>query len=92
MSNDTETVKVKTTWFEALWKMAVVIGLAANFFLRSTFVSADTYNADREKTQLEIQKLTSIVQIMQEADKVNDRQDYQLQDHESRLRALEHRK
>ena len=70
--------------------------LVLNLFLKANFVSMETYKADREAYRVDKEKsdkvlneMSSLLTRMEERDKVNDRQDETLKDHEKRMREVE---
>lgn len=81
------------------WRVSTLALLVANLWLKDNFVSKleyqkdrETYRADKEKTDLTLNSIDKILTKMEERDKVNDRQDTLLRDHEERIRLLEARK
>lgn len=76
------------------YRILMVLGVAAVFWLRGTFASkddAEQLKAAIESGRMEVFKLATRLDVMIEANKVNDRQDLAIRDHEERLRRLETR-
>jgi len=63
----------------------------AVLYLQNNFVPRKTYEADRKEMLKAQSEMAQILTTMEERNKVNDRQDKQLEDHENRLRSLERR-
>ncbi len=82
-------MKDKAEW---AWRAVCFALLVANLYLKGNFVSLETYNADKAETEKTFREISTVLTTIEERDKVNDRQDHQLQDHETRIRALELRK
>lgn len=70
---------------EWIYRAIVVAGLAALAWLNSNYVT----RAEFDQTRVTIAGIERTLAIMVEQNKVNDRQDTALQDHEVRLRTLE---
>lgn len=85
MSNDTKATL--NFWIDLLFKLGTPIGLAALFFLKGTFASHDEVAAVGDR----VSRIETAIQVMVVQNKVNDRQDDQLRDHEGRIRAAEQR-
>lgn len=77
---------------EWIWRLLIMVGICGLYWLRSQFVSLAEYQTDRDGMRKSIEEITRVLAIEQERDKVNDRQDEQLKDHETRLRILENRR
>lgn len=74
------------------YRILMVIGFAAVFWLKGTFASkedAEQLKQSIESGRTEIYRLAARFEVMIEANKVNDRQDVAIRDHEERLRRLE---
>lgn len=74
-----------TKWADLLYKIGVPLGLAALFFLRSSF-------ATKPELQLVADRITALertLAVMAEQNKTNERQDGRIEDHEQRLRRIE---
>lgn len=84
-----EIMEPKKKKGELLYRCIVIAGLAANFWIRGNFVSAETYKADKAKTDETLARITTVLATDEERSRVNDRQDEQLKDHEMRIRKLE---
>lgn len=80
-----ETKESIRYWIDLLWKVGTPLGLFALFYLKSSFATHDEVaNVGRRVADVE-----SAIRVMVEQNKVNDRQDEQLRDHEGRLRVVE---
>ncbi|HYC65866.1 MAG TPA: hypothetical protein VEC14_14145 [Reyranellaceae bacterium] len=76
---------LKQHGLEWIYRVLVICGLAAIAWLNSRFAThADLQAIDRRVTAIE-----TAIRVMVETNKVNDRQDEFIKDHEQRLRALE---
>lgn len=84
-----EIVGPKKKRGELIYRSIVIAGLAANFWIRGNFVSADVYKADKAKVDETLSRIATVMATDEERSRVNDRQDEQLKDHEMRLRKLE---
>src|SRR4029079_14759817 len=87
--------------FEFAWKVAVALMLLLGIFLKTQYVSISDYKLDRDKEaarradddsdrkqmQSAIVELKTLVATMEVKNQINQRQDFILQDHESRMRA-----
>lgn len=85
---------------DILWRGFFTILLCVNFFIKTSYVSKEAYEADRKTAQekydsdrstvnMQINDIKVILTKMTEENKVNERQEDGLKDHEIRLRALE---
>lgn len=92
-----DKAKIKLEWF---LRVGGFVMLFANLWLTQHFVTVEKYETDRKEQQRETEifrhdatsnltKLSLILETMAERNKVNDRQDEAIKDHESRLRHLE---
>lgn len=74
---------------EWTWRVACLALLIADLWLKSNFVTLTDYKADKKEMDGALIHLTTLIGTMEERNKVNDRQDDTLKDHEQRLRWLE---
>ena len=83
MSNETKASL--SWWIDLVFKVGTPLGLAALFYLKSSFATHDEVAnvADR------VGKVETALRVMVEQNRVNDRQDESICDHEQRLRSLE---
>ena len=65
-------------------------GIVLLLILQAQFVSRKEFSETTEKMGIRVEAIEKILVQMAEANKVNDRQDVQLSDHERRIRDLEH--
>lgn len=65
------------------------VGVCILLLLQTQFVSRREFSESTEKFSIRIEAIEKILVQMAEANKVNDRQDALLIDHEKRLRELE---
>lgn len=72
---------------DIVYKIGTPLALAALFFLKSQFVTKEQYQKDMDR----ISQIETTLKLMAEQNRVNDRQDAQLVDHEQRIRNLERR-
>ena len=72
-------------WVELLYKIGVPLGLAAIFFLRSSFATKE----ELESVAVRISAMERALAVMAEQNLTNERQDKRIEDHEARIRALE---
>lgn len=100
-SDDEPTLKLPTKLKgDVVWRIFFTILLGLNFFIKTNFVSKADYDADRKAAQekydtdrqavnTQIYDIKNILTKMTEENKVNERQEDALKDHEVRIRALE---
>lgn len=77
---------------EWTWRAGVVVLLFINLWLKDNFVTKVQYDIDHKEATEAIRTMSTLLTTMQERDKVNDRQDLVLADHENRIRILEKRR
>ncbi len=75
-------------WFDLAYKVAVPLGIAALFFLKSSFATRPELIALGDR----IGALEGTIAVMVEQNHTNERQDKRIEDHEQRLRAVELRR
>lgn len=83
-----ETKQRVAQWVDLAYKIGVPLGLAALFFLKSNFAT----RAELQQISDRVVGIESLIAVMAEQNKTNQRQDDRIADHEQRLRALESRK
>lgn len=76
---------------DIFFKISTPLALAALFFLKSQFVTKEQYEKDRVFQQEQMHQIQVTLKLMAEQNRVNDRQDTVLADHEQRIRNLERR-
>lgn len=82
-----ETKGKITVWIDLAYKAAWPVAVLLIYLLKSEFVTQrDFKNLTDRQTQTE-----TTLKLMAEQNRVNDRQDSTLLDHEQRIRALERR-
>ena len=87
MNQDKTAIQRAYVLVDILYKVGTPCALAALFFLKSQFVTKAEYVNDMQRlTQIE-----TTLKLMAEQNRVNDRQDVILSDHEQRLRNAEKR-
>jgi hypothetical protein len=81
---------------EWLWRILCTGLLIVNLWAKTNYVSLADYKTDRDaamssqkQSDDHLNKLENLISKIQEENKVNDRQDETLKDHEARLRVLE---
>jgi hypothetical protein len=72
-------------WADLTYKIGVPLGLAALFFLKSSFAT----RAELQGMASRIDGIESAIAVMIEQNKTNERQDKRIEDHEIRLREVE---
>ncbi len=77
-----------TKWADLIYKIGVPLGLAALFFLKSSFAT----KAELEAVASQVRELQSTLAVMVEQNRTNERQDKRIEDHEQRLRLVEARR
>ncbi len=95
-----ELKRVKITLYsEWGWRIICFGLLVAGLWLKGNYVSLERYNVDQAeavKANKEINKsiadITRLIEVMQEQNKVSDRHQKIIDDHETRLRALERKR
>lgn len=75
-------------WIELIYKVGTPLGLAALFFLKTQFATKD----DLSLLAARLDRLETAVLVMTEQNKVSERQQRQIDDHEARVRLLEARR
>ncbi len=86
--------RLKTTLlrYSTLAYRAVLLGcMGAVLYLQNHYVAKEVYEADKTIILKAQQTMRELFVQMEERNKVNDRQDSTLLDHEARLRTLEKR-
>ena len=83
------TIQKAYVLVDIAYKVITPLALAALFFLKSQFVTKDQYEKDRVFQQEQMHQIQTTLKLMAEQNRVNDRQDAQLVDHEQRIRVLE---
>ncbi len=71
------------------YRMILLLCVIAGLWSQQHFVQMEVYGKDRDSIHAALDEFRLILNTMQERDKVNDRQDKQLEDHENRVRILE---
>lgn len=66
------------------------IGMVVLVLFQAQFVSRSEFNTVTDKFGTRVESIEKILVQMAEANKVNDRQDILIADHERRIRDLEH--
>lgn len=89
MSEHHDVKRWPTEKWEWIWRAGVAALLVVNLFLKSNYVDLSRYERDRSEMQAAIIDLAKAQSVASERDKVNDRQDERLSDHEARLRIIE---
>jgi len=81
---------------EWIYRGLLLVLLAANLWLQKNFVTKLDYDADRaaqakatESVKEAIVQIQTTIVLMKEENRVNDRQEKALLDHETRIRTLE---
>jgi len=72
---------------DIVYKIGTPCALAALFFLKSQFVTKAEYANDLQR----LAQIETTLKLMAEQNRVNDRQDVVIHDHEQRIRNLEKR-
>lgn len=65
------------------------VGICVLLLLQTQFVSRKEFSESYEKTTSRVEAIEKVLVQMNEANKINDRQDIELADHEARIRNLE---
>lgn len=83
-----ETKASISWWVDLVFKFGTPIGLLAIFMLKSSFATHEEVSHVAER----VGHVETALKVMVEQNRVNDRQDEALRDHEARIRAQESRK
>lgn len=86
-----ETKRRVDYWVDVIFKVGTPIGLALLFFLKASFVTATAFNVSMANVDQRLIKIETALQVMAEKNRIDFRQDAELNDHENRLRVVEHK-
>jgi hypothetical protein len=87
------TTETRQHVFEHIGKLGTIVtplGIILILLLQTQFVSRKEFTDTSEKLDSRVMKIEIALVQLVEQNKVNDRQDLQINDHEHRLRELEH--
>ena len=77
-------------FFEGYWKYLSPIALILMAYLQTQFVGKDEFRGHTEKIFNRVEKIEQILIRMESSVETDKRHDSRLEDHETRIRALEH--
>lgn len=80
-----ETKAAISWWVEIIWKVGTPVALIALFWLKGTFATHGEVQAVADR----VGRIETALSVMAEQNKVNNRQDETIRDHESRIRIVE---